>query len=277
MYAERSTSVKSVKVAAVQFESSPNPTRNRVLLTKTIDAAAEAGAKLIILPEASQRAFGSNGASLAEDPESLEGPFVTMLVDRAARHALHIVAGMFETAEAPRLPFNTTVIAGPNGVVAAYRKIHLYDALGFVESEGVTGGSIGDDNLIVFEAHGFSFGVMTCFDLRFPEMTRALVDRGADVIVLGAAWVPGPRKHEQWRTLLEARAIESTAYVIAAGQPGPRYCGGSTIIAPDGSTIEEAPPDGMTMITGDLDRAAITTVRSSMPVLAQRRIGVPQR
>ena len=266
-----------MKVAAIQFESTPNPTRNRVLLTKAIDAAAEAGATLIILPEASQRAFGVIGATLAEDSEDLEGPFVTMLVDRAARHALHIVAGMFETAEVGTTPFNTTVIAGPSGVVGTYRKIHLYDALGFVESEGITAGTVGEDNLIVFEAHGFSVGVMTCFDLRFPEMARALIDRGADVIVLGAAWVPGPRKSEQWRTLLQARAIESTAYVIAAGQPGPRYCGGSTIIAPDGSTIAEALPNGMTTITGELDRVAIAAVRSSMPVLAQRRIGGTQR
>ena len=87
---------------------------------------------------------------------------------------------------------------------------------------------------------GFPLGLMTCYDLRFPELPRALAERGAEAIVVPAAWVAGDRKVEHWRTLLRARAIENTVWVVGVGQPGPRYTGHSMVVAPDGDIVAEA-------------------------------------
>jgi predicted amidohydrolase len=130
-------------------------------------------------------------------------------------------------------PFNTVVALPPDGrLIGSYRKLHLYDAFGFAESELFPPGQHGPP--LVFEASGLARGVMTCYDLRFPEIARALVDARADVLLVPSAWVAGPAKEDHWMTLLRARAIENTTYVVAAGQTGPSYVGHSVVVDPMG-------------------------------------------
>jgi len=112
---------------------------------------------------------------------------------------------------------------------------------------------------------------MTCYDLRFPEQARALVDRGAEVLVVPAAWVAGPRKVDHWTTLLRARAIENTVYVVGVGQPGPRYTGHSMVVGPLGDVLVEA-GDGPATLRAELDPSAVAEARRTNPSLANRRL-----
>ena len=120
---------------------------------------------------------------------------------------------------------------------------------------------------------GLSVGLMTCYDLRFPELARALVDHGAEVLVVPAAWVAGPRKVEHWRTLARARAIENTVFVVAAGQPGPRYTGHSLVVDPLGDVLAEA-ADGPALLRATLTREGLDRARATNPSLANRRLHV---
>ena len=121
-----------------------------------------------------------------------------------------------------------------------------------------------------FDLLGFGVGLMTCYDLRFPELARLLVDRGADVLVVPAAWVAGPRKVEHWRTLVRARAIENTVFVVAAAQPGPRYTGHSMVVDPLGDVLAEAGEEAA-VLRATLDRELLDDARRTNPSLANRR------
>jgi len=263
-----------VLVAAIQVGSGPDPTENRQQLSSWISRAVSQGAGLVVLPEASQRSFGYSDDALAPDAEELEGPFVEMLLRAVGDSGAHVVAGMFERSGGSAPPFNTTVVVGSGGVLGVYRKLHLYDALGFRESAGITPGPLSAESLCVVDVDGWRVGVQTCFDLRFPEISRALIDHGAEALVLGAAWVPGPRKVDQWSTLLGARAIESTAYVVAAAQPGPRYCGHSVILGPEGERLSEAAGEGDELLVAELSKGDLAAVRASMPVIEARRLRI---
>jgi predicted amidohydrolase len=124
---------------------------------------------------------------------------------------------------------------------------------------------------VLTEVGGLTVGLMTCYDLRFPELGRLLVERGADVLVVPAAWMAGDRKVDHWRTLVLARAIENTAYVVAAAQPTPRYTGHSMVVDPRGDVLAEA-GDGDEVITAVLERDVLEEARRTNPSLANRRM-----
>jgi predicted amidohydrolase len=184
----------------------------------------------------------------------------------AADRGTTVVAGRFEPGPSPERPYNTLVVRG--AAEASYRKIHLYDSFGYRESDRLTAGAT---EPVVVDVGGFAVGLMTCYDLRFPELARALVDRGAEVLLVPAAWVAGPRKVEHWRTLLRARAIENTVFVAAAAQPGPRYSGHSLVVDPLGDVLAEA-GDGAQVVTATLEREVLTGARRTNPSLANRRL-----
>jgi predicted amidohydrolase len=261
-----------MEVVVLQLASGPVPEENLAVVLREIGAAS-GSADLVVLPEATQAAFGDRPDRLAKGAEALDGPFVAALGE-ASSGGPTIIAGMFERSDDPERPFNTTVVVSGGSLVGAYRKIHLYDALGFVESEGVMEGPITDANLIVVDVAGVGVGVLTCFDIRFPEMAAALVARGAQVLALGAAWVPGLRKVEQWDTLLAARAIETTSFVVAAAQPAPRYCGHSTIVGPTGEVLARA-QDAEEVVSARLDVSSLPSMRAAMPVISSRRLYEP--
>ena len=252
-----------LRVRLVQRASTLDPETNRAALA---DVSSE-GADLIVWPEAFARDFGEPGSDLSSYAETLDGPFSQAL--RAAAGDATAVAGMFEKGGDPQRPFNTLRLVGAGD--ASYRKIHLYDSFGFKESEVLSPGEI---EPVVVDIAGWQVGLMTCYDLRFPEMARSLVEAGAEVLVLPAAWVAGERKVDHWRTLLRARAIENTAFVVAVGQPGPRYCGHSMVVAPDGDVLVEAGPEEAVVLDAVLDRELLTQVRRTNPSLANRRMVV---
>jgi len=260
--------METMRVALVQLASATDSAANVEDIRSQIAALSPAdGLDLVVLPEASMHDFGSADHDLAAVAEPLDGPFVAFLGEEARRLGATLVAGMFERTD--DLPFNTLVVVGPDGALRqTYRKIHLYDSFGYKESDRLRAGDI---EPVVLDIAGTTVGLMTCYDLRFPEHARLLADSGAEAIVLPAAWVAGDRKLDHWRTLLAARAIENTVYVAAAAQGGDRYTGHSLVVDPWGSIVGEAvsTPD---IIRATIEPEVVARAREINPSLANRRI-----
>jgi predicted amidohydrolase len=254
--------VSSLTVTLVQHASGLEPAANRALLGELTPTDTD----LVVFPEAFARDFGEAGSDVSAYAEPLDGAFATEVARVAAERGTTVVAGMFESGSDPERPFNTLVARG--AAEASYRKIHLYDSFGYRESDRLSAGPL---EPVVIEVGGFAVGLMTCYDLRFPELGRALVDAGAEVLVVPAAWVAGPRKVEHWRTLVTARAVENTVFVVAVGQPGPRYTGHSMVVDPLGDVLVEAGDDA-SVRTATLERESLDTARRSNPSLANRRL-----
>ena len=255
-----------LRVSVVQTEASLDPAQNRNRLDEAGQLAD--ASDLVVFPEAFARDFGKPGSDLAPYAEPLDGPFVTRLREVSARNDVAVVAGMFEqNPDDASRPYNTLVLAD-RGRLVSYRKIHLYDSFGYRESDKL---SPGTPEPVVADVRGFPVGLMTCYDLRFPELGRALVSAGAEVLVVPAAWVAGERKAAHWTTLLRARAIENLVYVVGAAQCGPRYTGLSTVVSPHGDVLVQAGGEE-TALLAVLDRAEIADARAGNPSLANRRL-----
>ncbi|WP_249666199.1 carbon-nitrogen hydrolase family protein [Nocardioides faecalis] len=258
-----------LRVALVQTAAGLDPDANRATLSSLV-AEHGPGSDLLVLPEAFARDFGEAGSDVSGFAEPVDGLFGTAVAEAAAAHGTTVVAGMFESGPDPQRPYNTLLVRG--GAEASYRKVHLYDSFGYRESDRLTAGPI---TPTVVDVEGWRVGLMTCYDLRFPELARALVDEGAQVLVVPAAWVAGPRKVHHWRTLLLARAIENTVFVAAVGQPGPRYAGHSMVVDPFGEVLAEA-GEGSTelpeVLRAELDPQVLDEARRVNPSLANRRL-----
>jgi deaminated glutathione amidase len=265
-----------MKVAVAQFAAGFDKPANLARVLALVDEAADGGAALVIAPEGAMHDFGPQEMALAPFAESLDGPFVTGLAEAAKRRAVTVVAGMFESVDGdPERAYNTVVAVGPSGeLIGGYRKQHLFDALGWVESDRLVPGETA--NRLVFDCADFRVGVMTCYDIRFPEMARALVDDGATLLAVPSAWVAGPNKAQQFRTLLTARAIENVCFAAGAVQTPPSYTGQSAIIAPFGEVIAELGEDEGVAV-GEISRTRLTESRGRMPSLDHRRWTVAPR
>jgi predicted amidohydrolase len=251
---------RGMQLALVQAAATLDPSENRDRLASLVPEDAD----LVVLPEAYARDFGRSGSDLTAIAEPLDGPFVREVERLAAERRTTLVAGLFERTEG--LPYSTVVVRG--GAHADYRKIHLYDSFGHRESDILTAGPLTPATV---DLAGTTVGLMTCYDLRFPELARALVDRGAELVVVPAAWVAGPRKVEHWTTLLRARAIENTVHVVGVGQPGPRYAGHSTVVGPLGDVLVEGGEEDETLSV-EIDPTAVSEARRTNPSLANRRL-----
>src|SRR5215467_3173456 len=243
-----------MRIALCQLPISPDPAINLGRVAQAVASAARQGADLAVFPEATQARFGSDLRELAEP---LDGEFGTGLAELAREAGVALVAGVFEPAPDGRV-YNTAVAySGSGELVAAYRKIHMFDALGERESALVAPGS----KLVVADLAGIRVGFATCYDIRFPELFRALVARGAELIVVPGAWAAGLFKEEHWVTLVRARAIENTVWVAAACQVpdssapptrAPTGIGRSLLIDPMGAVRTDLGPFAAVGV-GDLD------------------------
>jgi predicted amidohydrolase len=262
-----------VALGQLPISSAPEVNLDRVRLAAA--SAASQGAELIVFPEGTQARFSADLAAVAEP---LSGPFCRGLAQAAASAGLAIVASLFEPAPDGRV-YNTTVAYRADGSRAAvYRKIHLFDALGFVESKTVAPG----DEVVIASLAGLRVGFMTCYDVRFPELARALAAGGADLLVLPSAWAAGTFKEEHWVTLIRARAIENTIWVAAAGQvpdpaepptTAPTGIGRSLLVDPMGvARVDLGPTEGLGI--GDVDTEQTARVRAALPSLANRRTDI---
>lgn len=262
----------SLAVAVCQFAPTADRARNRERVASLVADAAARGARLIVLPEYSSCFVDPMDATLVANAEPLDGEFVRALRSLASDLDVVIVAGLVETADAGRV-HNAVVAVSAGGVQAVYRKQHLYDAFGQTESDWVEPGAL---ETATFDLDGLRFGLMTCYDLRFPEVARTLADAGADAIVVPAEWVRGPLKEHHWTTLLAARAIENTAYVISADHPTPIGVGHSQVVDPQGVVVAGVGA-GEGIAVAPVDPVLVARTREANPVLRLRRYRVMPR
>jgi deaminated glutathione amidase len=266
-------------VAAVQMTSTSDVQANLRQLEAGVRRAAGAGAALITTPEACN--FLGPHPDKVRLAEPVEGPTIAGLSALAAELAVHLLVGSFnERSDEPHRCYNTSVLLGPDGaVLGTYRKMHLFDvdhsdAVRFSESATC---KPGEAPTVVRTALG-TIGLSICYDLRFPELFRWQVDRGAEILCVPAAFT-ATTGAAHWHALLRARAIECQAYVIAPGQVGQHDDGGlratyghSLIVDPWGAVIAEASEGpGLALAEIDLDR--VRRIRRAMPVAQHRRIG----
>lgn len=261
-----------LRVALGQFTPGPDPAANLTRIDGLAGRAAAGGAGLLVLPEGSLVEFVDDKGGIARCAEPLDGPFAVGIAAVSAAHGLTVAVGSFVPV-GDRVA-NTLIIAAGGEVVATYRKVHLYDAFSFLESDTVVPG---DDAPPVIEIDGVTVGFATCYDLRFPELFRVLVSRGAQVLALPAAWVSGPLKEEHWLTLLRARAIENTCYVVAADQVGRRIIGRSAAFDPMGLPLLDLGTAADAVGFVDVDPARLDAVREVLPSLTHRRFPVGER
>jgi deaminated glutathione amidase len=259
-----------MRVALVQMSATTDKTANCKVAEQLVAQATESRPDVVMLPEAAMHDFGKPDDPLTQAAEPLDGPWVAEMQRLARLHATMIVVGMFEAVPDDDRPYNTLVAVDATGVRAVYRKTHLYDSFGYRESDKLLAAP---PEAVVVPVGDVKFGLMTCYDLRFPEMARALVDAGADTLAVPAAWVVGEHKVDHWQTLLRARAIENTCFVAAAAQCGRRYCGHSMVVDPMGVVVTElGDEEGITSAT--LASGAIFAARQKNPALAHRRFAV---
>jgi predicted amidohydrolase len=259
-----------MRIALAQIRSGTDPTANLALVADHTRRAADAGAALVVFPEATMCRFG---VPLAPVAQPLDGPWASGVRSIAADAGIVVVAGMFVPSPDGRVT-NTVIATGP-GVDTHYDKIHLYDAFGFAESRTVAPGR----EPVVIEVDGVGVGLTTCYDVRFPALYTELADRGAKVMTVSASWGSGRGKLEQWTLLVRARALDCTSYVAAAGQayPGrelatsgaPMGVGGSLIASPLGEVVADADA-APRLVVADIDLDAVTTARDTVAVLRNR-------
>lgn len=271
------TTSSSLSVAAIQLTSTPDVDANLSRALHHLEEAASAGAELAVLPE-NFGFLGSEKAKLAYAQSIEEGSFVAPLRELAAKKGMGIIAGgMPEKGPDDDRVYNTAVFIGRSGeVVGSYRKIHLFDIdlagkISYQESASVLSGN----EPMVVEFEGWKVGLSICYDLRFPEMYRSLVDQGAHILTVPAAFTLQTGR-DHWEVLLRARAIENQCYVIAAGQVGEHLkgrtsWGQSCVIDPWGTILEQAPDvEGITLAT--LERSELQRIRTQLPCLTHRRL-----
>ncbi|MGW0861046.1 carbon-nitrogen hydrolase family protein [Streptomyces sp. NPDC002611] len=260
-----------MRIALSQLTTGPDSDKNLLLIEEWTRRAADAGARVVVFPEASMACFGTPLAPLAEP---LDGPWADGVRRIARDTGTVVVAGMFTPADGGRVA--NTLLATGAGVEASYDKIHLYDAFGFRESDTVAAGSAPT----VIDVDGVRLGLATCYDVRFPELFRAHADAGAVATLLAASWGAGPGKADQWELLVRARALDATVWLAAVDQaePGPGSAPGSAptgighslVAGPDG-TVRHALGAGPELLVADLDVDEVAAVRQRISVLGNRR------
>ena len=264
----------TLRVALAQILGGSSPQENLELVaTRTAEAAAN-DAQLVVFPEATMRRFG---LPLAEIAEPVNGPWAQQLRKIAEHHQLVVVAGMFTPSGDGRVK-NTLRAVGPS-VDAHYHKIHLFDAFGFRESDTVAPGA---EPVMITVAEA-KVGLSTCYDVRFPGLYTRLAELGAQVICVAASWGAGVGKVEQWQLLTRARALDSTSYLVAAGQADPAAVGVvlegtaptgigySAVLSPRGEVLQSLGPEPG-LLVADLDLDLVEQTRAAIPVLANRRL-----
>jgi predicted amidohydrolase len=259
-----------MKVAVIQFKASINKENNLKQIISYISKASSKNATLCAFPEFMM--FYTNSKQtpkqLADLSETINGKFITEIAKAAKENHIQVVGSFYEKSKKINRVYDTSFVINHLGkVISTYRKIHLYDALGFKESDKMIPGS--KIAKPVATSIG-KIGMMICYDLRFPEMSRALALAGSEVLIAPSAWVKGPMKEEHWITINKTRAIENGCYVIAPAQVGNIYCGRSLVVDPYGKVLlDMKKKQGISFVNIDLKK--VKEIRKILPLLKNRR------
>jgi deaminated glutathione amidase len=261
------------RLALAQVSASENKRENIDKALDLIKAAADARASMLILPELFMVyvTLDSPPQKLSQDAEDLSGPFVKALAGEAKRSSIHVVAGMLEKSAKPDKVHNTVVMIGPDGkLISTHRKLQLFDSFGYMESSRF---EPAEDLEGVFSTKLGTMGMMTCYELRFPEIARILASRGAELIIVPTAWVAGRMKEEHLHVLAKARALENTVFLAVASQTGRIFTGRSVVVDPFGVSICDA-GESECLVTVEIDLGRVQQVRKTLPNLAQTRTDI---
>ncbi len=262
-------------VAVLQMNSGEDKARNVETALRLIDNAAATGARLVVLPEI--WTYLGNEEGNRANAERIPGPVTDALAAKAKQHGIYLHGGtMLEKRDGEPKLFNTTVVFDPSGeLVAQYSKIHMFDVVldgvaSYKESNTVQRG----EEIVTFDMDGTTVGLAICYDLRFPELFRILTLRGADVIVLPAAFTMTTGK-DHWEVLIRARAIENQVYMVSCGQYGPdssgKWCYGRSLIADPWGTVVATAPDREFVLRATVDLDYLQKVRRQVPSVQNRQ------
>ncbi len=261
------------KIAVVQFKASTNKNQNLQKILNYIKTAAKKGAELCAFPEFMMFYTPSrqSAAELTNLAETINGEFVKSVADAAKENSILVVGTFYEKSKKKNRVYDTSFLVNKSGnVVSTYRKIHLYDALGFRESNKLTPGS---KIVLPTKTAMGKLGMLICYDLRFPEMSRILASAGSEILIAPSAWVKGIMKEEHWITINKTRAIENGCYVIAPDQVGNIYCGRSIAVDPFGKILLDMKKrQGIGIVDISIDK--IKKTRKVLPLLKNRRTDI---
>lgn len=267
------------KIAAVQMASGPNVNANLLEAGRLISQAVDEGAGLVVLPEnfALMGLAESDKVELREEPGA--GPMQEFLARQAERHGIWLVGGTVPmSCDNPVKVRAACLVFDDSGrQVARYDKIHLFDVEvvdsneRYTESETIEPG----DQLVVVESPFGRLGLTVCYDLRFPELYRALMEQRVDIFPLPAAFTAITGK-AHWETLVRARAIENLSYVVAAAQGGYHVNGrethGDSMVVDPWGVVQDRLPRGSGVVVGEVDLRRLAATRSHFPSLDHRRL-----
>ena len=262
-----------MKIGVVQFKASTKKENNLKKIISYISKASSKNATLCAFPEFMM--FYTNSSQTAKQlanlAETINGNFVITIAKAAKENHIQVIGSFYEKSRKKDRVYDTSFIIDQLGnVISTYRKIHLYDALGFKESNKMVSGS--KITKPVKTSLG-KIGMMICYDLRFPEMARSLSVAGSEVLVVPSAWVKGNMKEEHWITINKTRAIENGCYVIAPDQVRNIYCGRSLVVDPYGKILlDMKKKQGIGFVNIDLNKVKQT--RKILPLLKNRRTDI---
>lgn len=267
---------RRLRVAVVQLPDGPGPDEAVGIALRLVEAAARDGAELVATPE--YTTFHGQPRQHPEAASPIPGPVTDAFGEVARRLGIHVLVGSLLETPGPDGRFgNTSVLLGPDGAIAAtYRKIHLFDvAIGSDVIERESDDIRPGEEVVTAVVAGRSLGLSICYDVRFPELYRALVDRGAEVLAVPAAFTAFTGR-DHWEVLLRARAIESQCFVIAPARVG-RWALGTTfghsrIIDPWGRVLAGLEDEAEGYVVADLDFTEQARIRRELPSLANRRL-----
>jgi len=261
------------KIAIVQFKASTDKNKNLSRILHYIEQSATRGAELCTFPEFMMfyTTSSQSPSQLASLAEKINEKFVSEIKYAAKENNIQVIGTFYEKSKKKNRVYDSSFLINKTGkLVSTYRKIHLYDALGFKESKKMTPGS---KITLPSKTTVGKIGMLICYDLRFPEMSRILASLGSEILVVPSAWVKGKMKEEHWITINKTRAIENGCYVIAPDQVGNIYCGRSLAVDPLGKILLDMKKrQGIGYVNISLDKLKET--RKAMPLLKNRRIQI---
>ncbi len=256
-----------------QMASDGQPEVNLEKAKKAIAKASELyHPNVMIFPEMYMSFFpsGTDHSITMATSQTLDGSFVTEMRAQAKQYGMWLIFGMNETVVDPADPrnYNTTVVVNSDGeIVSTYRKTHLYDAFGYKESDTI---KAGDHFFEPIDTPFGKIGLFVCYEVRFPEVARYQRSKGADIIVMPTAWISGKLKSLHFRTLITARAIENTVYMLACNQCGGDCIGESVAVDPMGVPIASG-GEVEDFLVAHLDMDRVKAVREKLPAYKDRR------
>jgi len=248
-----------LKIAAHQINFQSNKKQN---LDKMLSILEKTKAQLHVFPEYSMGTppNGLTQTFVKENAEQINGPFISKILEKSKEQQTAVTFTVFLTEK--NQIFNTALLVENGKIKATYKKIHLFDALGHKESNLFSPGT----KIATAKIQNFTVGLAICFDLRFPELFRALAYKGAELFVVPSAWYMGKHKKEQWQILTKTRAHENNTYLIGVNQTLPQFIGNSIITSPFATTIKQANTQETTL-TAELNKKTLLDSKNQIPTI----------